>query len=431
MSEITKERRRKLKNYWRYAKKFVESAAVRRVETAKPFDTATANLAGRLDRLRLMIHQLAQYAQRNRTERCRHLFSAIAETIRRAERFTNRQEVAIEKHLNTQDPVVEVSVREVCLDILQLEKEFDNLQVKLIRDQAAQLSIDTQAVEFEEVHLGQFRICMLHTAPQAGQDAISAMALTPNPAMGDSEVTHPHVRHEQFCLGEIEELMPEVLQSGRVADAFIMLDRIINNYAEGSAFVEISDWGNGGECHNCGNVCRDEEKCEICGDWACDDCHSEFDCGHGGCSYRCRLSCEFCGNSSCTNCYNGELECCADCVIKCATCGKACNPDEIDKDKPEWLCPECQSSKEADSVKTIQTTEEKGESYAGSLPVPIRGDRSEEGAIASSVAGAGGSSPDQRVFDGYIQPDDAIILATILQEIFSQPETDLLSARVG
>ena len=69
------------------------------------------------------------------------------------------------------------------------------------------------------------------------------IALIPIPAAPNEEVTHPHVSAQKLCAGEGQAAIEAALTSGRIADFFMLVDRVLHTYTEGSAFIELNALG--------------------------------------------------------------------------------------------------------------------------------------------------------------------------------------------
>ncbi len=66
----------------------------------------------------------------------------------------------------------------------------------------------------------------------------------------------PHVSDETLCEGDGRRAIHAALAAGRLYDFFTIVDRLLNTYASGRAYVDLDNWF-GTPCHDCGgNVLR-------------------------------------------------------------------------------------------------------------------------------------------------------------------------------
>jgi hypothetical protein len=219
-------------------------------------------------------------------------------------------------------------------DLVALEEEFPEVQI----DRAeAQISVTTEPVILEDIHLGPFQIRLDWQQLQAIHPYRVA-ALEANPAASNEEITHPHVNGQLVCEGDGRVAIARSLAEGRLYDFFLTVDRILHTYAPGRAYVELENW-HGSPCHDCGSVIDEENcysccRCEetVCGDCGacCSSCDQSYCCG-------CTESCEECGNTTCLGCLQHCLECerlvCPNCFTEplCTQChDKQSDPDEDD-----------------------------------------------------------------------------------------------------
>ena len=190
------------------------------------------------------------------------------------------------------DPKVP-SVREVVEDLQQLRNEFGQVQFAS-KEQA--LAVVTDAIELEDVYLGEFEI-RLHIdrlgEPQRGS-VYSITALDPHPAASNGAVTHPHVSDERLCAGDAGAAIQSALASGRICDFFLLVRSVLTTYSPSSPYVSLDKWA-GTPCRDCGYVMDSEDTrwCPSCEHDFCDECSSccsrcdEAVCN--GCLVECRV----------------------------------------------------------------------------------------------------------------------------------------------
>ena len=106
------------------------------------------------------------------------------------------------------------------------------------------------------------------------------------------------------------------LARGRLCDFFLIVDRVLNTYNPGSAYVELENWS-GTACIDCGSIVGEDNRyhCERCGESVCTDCV---------------VNCERCEECFCGQCIalcaDCEQPCCGSCLEKCPDCGKDVSP---------------------------------------------------------------------------------------------------------
>ena len=93
------------------------------------------------------------------------------------------------------------------------------------------------------------------------------------------------------------------LAAGRLYDFFTIVDRLLNTYAPGRAYVELDQW-HGAPCNDCsGNVSEDDRyACGRCEETLCPDCAMLCgQCDQVYCS-GCSATCQLCDKSTCSSC---------------------------------------------------------------------------------------------------------------------------------
>src|SRR5262249_1962303 len=143
-------------------------------------------------------------------------------------------------------------------------------------------------IVLEDIELGRFQIC-LNWRRSHSTLSYRIVALDPNPAACNGDVTHPHVNGEHVCEGDGHLPIARALAEGRLLDLFVIVDRLLHTYAPGRAYVELSSW-QGNPCHDCGSIMDEEDysSCRRCEALLCCDCGfgcsacEQFYCG--GCT---------------------------------------------------------------------------------------------------------------------------------------------------
>lgn len=211
-----------------------------------------------------------------------------------------------------------IHLRDLLAEVTALYEEFDWVIVDLKKKC---LAVDTDPIVLDEKELGRFRIQLRwpRLAVRASVGCFEVIALDPRPAEGDSEVTHPHVRHGQLCAGDATVPLTKALEQGRLVDAFVLLRSVLTTYNDASAYVTLDNWG-GLPCWDCGVTMTEDDRsyCDGCNRDTCDDCMAM--CRHCD-RYRCMscLSrCDDCRESCCAHCLttpdSSTLSICPDCM---------------------------------------------------------------------------------------------------------------------
>lgn len=132
---------------------------------------------------------------------------------------------------------------------------------------------------------------------------------------------HPHAhKHGDVCLGENDDIVHGLLLSGRLCDAFDIMEAVLHTYNPDSPYVHIEDW-DGPKCSGCGYV-GDLRRCCRCDAEVCLDCRQRF---NGG--WYCREhfeECPNCGGESphvlnrllyhSSGDLHSEVRCCRECM---------------------------------------------------------------------------------------------------------------------
>jgi len=210
----------------------------------------------------------------------------------------------------------------ILADLAALEDDFEQFSLEL---QQQTLSVLTDPIELDGLHLGAFRVVLCWS--QIGQQrAYRVEAVDPSPANGYEGVTHPHVRDGVLCEGEGVLPIKIALAQGRLLDFFTLVRQILQTYNAESAHVALERW-NGATCRDCGwRMSSDEQGiCERCDASLCGDCSSSCQgCDRYVCS-GCTSECTDCGSYYCASCLSTSADS-ADLV--CTTCLESRLEDE-------------------------------------------------------------------------------------------------------
>jgi hypothetical protein len=265
---------------------------------------------------------------------CRDLHGLVRAVQRAAAQLT--QELAT--------PVVEIpDLRTLLAELRQVEDEFGACHLDF---KQKLLSVETDAIELEDVYLGPFSIQLSWTrlAHDAGSRCLEIVALDPQPAPTNEAVTHPHVRDNTLCAGDAAVPLQRALEQGRLADAFCLVRSVLTHYNPASPHVPLAEWG-GQTCYECGCCVGDDDAshCEGCSSCFCEDCMSRCSgCGANRCS-QCLENCPLCEEPCCCRCRrrstHSDKICCRSCLRRCARCAAAVAAAELDPHTQ--LCPAC------------------------------------------------------------------------------------------
>ena len=122
------------------------------------------------------------------------------------------------------------SASEIYRDILALADEFEAVDIDLGEHE---LSVTTDRIVLEGINLGPFEI-RLDWHLLGSSSAYRVVALDPNPAAKNEDVTHPHVQDGSLCEGEGRSAVQAALEECRLYDFFLLVSRLLHTYGRGS-----------------------------------------------------------------------------------------------------------------------------------------------------------------------------------------------------
>ncbi|MBC8355313.1 MAG: hypothetical protein H8E66_25330 [Planctomycetes bacterium] len=230
------------------------------------------------------------------------------------------------------------TARGVYEDILSLHAEFDDVAWSKLQ---GTLCVTTEDIVLEGVALGRFQIQLDWRELPA--TCFRVIALDPNPAASNEDVTHPHVEHDSLCVGDARLPIQRALEQGRIADFFQIINSVLLTYNSGSPYVSLADW-NGVSCSDCGDSVDSDgrytcEKCEHC---LCESCYRYCEA----------CSCYFCCECV-ARCEGCEEDVCHCCQQSCKSCRDTFCPGCLE----ENLCDNCQQeSTEAAALPASERT---------------------------------------------------------------------------
>jgi hypothetical protein len=230
-----------------------------------------------------------------------------AARLTRAVPFSCQQ---IERAVNARIPLIP-SIREVLAELQEAEEEFSELRYY---PENNCLAVVTEAIELENVYLGEFEIQLHIDRIGIPQDraAYRVVALDAHPAARNNQVTHPHVSEERLCTGDAGGAIESAMVSGRIGDLFVLVRSVLTTYNAQSAYVALEGW-QGSACHDCGSTIGGDDTyyCSSCDEDYCSDCTS---------------CCTLCEESTCLGCLSTCPICedrfCPSCMVKCPDCGQ-------------------------------------------------------------------------------------------------------------
>ena len=263
-------------------------------------------------------------------------FSAAGRCCSRASRLLNDVSYSISQIQQlTEDPQKKTPKLSLLVEeLVQVQDEFGNLDFNKAKNT---LSVVTEPITLDDVPLGPFRIQLeLDKLSELYKDRpYRVIALNPNPAATDEEVTHPHVSGEKLCEGDGCVAIRSALEQGRLSDFFTMVRNILNTYNPDSPYVSLDDWS-GEPCYDCGYVMSRENTyyCSYCEHDYCEECSTCCRCCGETCCLGCSQQCPHCEDHACMNCMN-----------ECAECDSLCCSSCIE----ENVCPNCKEEMEKEN----------------------------------------------------------------------------------
>ena len=232
--------------------------------------------------------------------------------------------------------IIVPSARCVLADLQQLKEELDGL-----RYHAGQgiLAVTTEPITLEGTYLGPFEIQLFlnSLALDEPHSAYEIVALDPQPAGCNSDVTHPHVNDQRLCAGDAVTPIGAALSSGRICDFFMIVRSVLTTYNSSSPYVSLENW-HGSSCYDCGYNIADEDArwCSSCENDYCDDCASYCHvCDETTCN-GCLESCPVCDEQTCPSCRTRCPDCEEPICKICLEAGECpCHEEEEDHENEQ------------------------------------------------------------------------------------------------
>jgi len=178
---------------------------------------------------------------------------------------------------------------DVFAELTQIKQDFGELNFDF---NEKTISVTTESVELDGILFGSFeiRLSVDEISKLYDDSTYRVVALEPNPAATDDNVTHPHVSSERLCEGNGHIAIRRAIEQGRLCDFFAMVTSILQTYNPDSPYVSLSDW-DGFCCYDCGYTISGDEC------YYCEDCERDY------CS-SCSTYCQICDTTIC------PLHCC-------------------------------------------------------------------------------------------------------------------------
>ena len=220
---------------------------------------------------------------------------------------------------------------DIVAELLQVEQEFGEIKFDL---KARTISVITESITLDEISFGPFeiRLFLNEIKKLTTESPYKIIALNPNPAGSDCDVTHPHVSHEKLCEGDGFIPIRKAIQQGRLNDFFTIIVQILQTYNPDSPYVSLDDW-EGISCYDCGYTVAGDEC------YYCEECERDY------CS-SCSTYCQICDTTICIGC---SYECpacnqpvCQHCTAVCSECDARLCKDCINE---EGLCQNCEEQR--------------------------------------------------------------------------------------
>jgi len=231
------------------------------------------------------------------------------------------------KNIINTDDIKLPKLGDIVAELLQLEQEFGEIKIDL---KARTISVITESIMLDEITFGPFEIKLFidDIKKVITESPYRVIALAPNPAGSDCNVTHPHVSSESLCEGDGYIAIRKAIQQGRLNDFFTIIVQILQTYNPDSPYVSLYDW-EGTSCYDCGGTVSDDDRyyCEYCENDFCESCSSYCQICETTICMGCTFECIACNQATCRHCTAECIECevifCKDCINEeglCKTC---------------------------------------------------------------------------------------------------------------
>jgi len=243
---------------------------------------------------------------------------------------------------------------DIFAELNQIDQEIGEYQFDL---KERTISVITEPITLDDIPFGPFEIKLFigQVNKLYTESPYIVIALEPNPAGADSNVTHPHVSSEKLCEGDGHTAIRRSLEDGRLCDFFTMIVNILQTYNPDSPYVSLDDW-DGISCYDCGYT--------VSGD----DCYYCEYCERDYCS-QCSTYCQMCDTTICLGCAYECPSCnepvCKSCTAVCKECEETFCKDCLTE---EGLCQNCEENGKDNSDEEQEIESKKSETCAAVQP---------------------------------------------------------------
>ena len=251
------------------------------------------------------------------------------------------------------DSCKQPKLSDIFAELNQIEQDLGQLQFDL---KEKTISIITEPISLDDISFGSFEIKLQISEMQKlyTDSPYRVIALEPNPAGADSNVTHPHVSSERLCEGDGHMAIRRALEDGRLCDFFTIIVNILQTYNPDSPYVSLDDW-DGVSCYDCGYTISGDDSyyCEYCERDYCSQCSTYCQMCDTTICLGCAYECPSCNEPVCKHCTAVCTECeetfCKDCLTEEGLC-KSCQEDRKENCDEEQEESEAHITVQSDSM---------------------------------------------------------------------------------
>ena len=243
-----------------------------------------------------------------------------------------RDQCILQVHRNSEPAVVANTARLIEDECLALFNEFDKV---VVTDTTITVRTETIVLDHDgdyETNLGRFDV-RFRVADDKDEISYTVRAVDKEPNSDDSY--HPHVREDTLCEGSGATGIAQALQDGRIFDAMVIIQQVMQTYNHDSTYSDLENWHQAKTpCDRCGDSVptSDVHTCADCKRELCDDCAAACDSCDCTVCPSCRVRCCDCNGVVCPDCQNSCFTC--GCVV-CDGCVK------VQPGTQHRLCSEC------------------------------------------------------------------------------------------
>ena len=115
---------------------------------------------------------------------------------------------------------------DIFAELSQIDQELGEYQFDL---KEKTVTVITDPITLDDIPFGPFEIKLFlnEISKLYSESCYRIIALEPNPAGTDSDVTHPHVSSERLCEGDGVVSIRKAIEQGRLCDFFTMIVNIL------------------------------------------------------------------------------------------------------------------------------------------------------------------------------------------------------------